>query len=309
MENSSISTILTQSSCSGNHCELLCSWFSLNSVFYQRQDSWFQYLFGVKESGVFGAISLATGKTTLFIPKLPNEYLVWCGTIYPPSHFQVSYAVDEVLYVEDIASWVSEQLSKEEEHGAKLHLMEGENSDSGLFAKPAKFEGSQKFWDDKKVDTSILYNHLAACRVLKNDEELQVMHYSSWVASNAHVEVMRSINSSTFEYELEAKFLYEIYKNGGCRKSAYTSICACGPNSAVLHYGHAAAPNDRQLAPTDIVSTHSLTPYPSINLIMNPFHHCIGSLGHGRGVPWVRLGHHLLVPRLGQVHGRSASHL
>ena len=39
---------------------------------------------------------------------------------------------------------------------------------------------------------------------------------------------------------------------GGCRKAAYTSICACGPNGAVLHYGHAGAPNDRLLLANDM---------------------------------------------------------
>ena len=43
---------------------------------------------------------------------------------------------------------------------------------------------------------------------------------------------MRSTKAGMIEYELEARFQYEIYKNGGCRRCAYTSICACGPNGA-----------------------------------------------------------------------------
>mmetsp|Transcript_114786 Transcript_114786/g.225206 ORF Transcript_114786/g.225206 Transcript_114786/m.225206 type:complete len:535 (-) Transcript_114786:203-1807(-) len=216
-----------------------------------RQDSWFNYLFGVKESGIYGAICLSTGKTLLFIPRLDESYRIWCGEIHPPSKFRESYAVDEVLYVEDLPAWVSTTLSVEGAD-AMIHLMSGVNSDSGLEAKCADYNGLKAHRADGRVNTSILYNLLAHCRVIKSPAEQEVMRYVAMVASNAHVEMMRCASECTFEFDFEAKFLYEIYRKGGCRKCAYTCIGACGPNNAVLHYGHGAAPNDRELQPTDL---------------------------------------------------------
>lgn len=54
------------------------------------------------------------------------------------------------------------------------------------------------------------------------------------------------------EYQLEAIFLHHVYRYGGCRHCSYTCICATGTNSSVLHYGHAAAPNDRLLENGDM---------------------------------------------------------
>jgi GDP-D-mannose dehydratase len=69
------------------------------------------------------------------------------------------------------------------------------------------FEGSESF--ASLADTSVLYHALATARVTKSAEEVEAMRYSSLIASNAHVQVMRSTAPGMMEYELEARFRYE----------------------------------------------------------------------------------------------------
>ena len=210
-----------------------------------RQDSWFNFLFGVHESEFYGAVNINTNKCTLFMPRLPEVYKIWCGSIHPPEHFKDLYVVDEVVYSDELESWLKNNLNNN-----NLFLLSGENSDSGLMAKPAEFESKKKFINS--INITALFPALTKARITKSLAEIEVMRYSSYIASEAHVETMKSAYVGMMEFELEAKFRYEIYSKGGCRNCAYTSICACGPNAAVLHYGHAGAPNDRQLGINDL---------------------------------------------------------
>ncbi|GBG61241.1 hypothetical protein CBR_g19773 [Chara braunii] len=103
-----------------------------------RQESYFSYLFGVKEPGFYGALDLATGKCFLFMPLLPKDYAVWMGTIHGPEHFKDMYEVDGVFYVEDMP----EVLAEMGEGGERptLYLLQGKNTDSGKMCKPASFK-------------------------------------------------------------------------------------------------------------------------------------------------------------------------
>lgn len=47
------------------------------------------------EEGFFGAIDVKTGRSILFIPKLPQEYGVWMGPINGLDFYQAKYAVDQ----------------------------------------------------------------------------------------------------------------------------------------------------------------------------------------------------------------------
>nr|GEU95951.1 xaa-Pro dipeptidase [Tanacetum cinerariifolium] len=157
-----------------------------------RQESYFAYLFGVREPGFYGAIDINTGKSILFAPRLPAEYAVWMGEIKALSHFKETYMVDMAYYTDEI----TEVLNNQYQGSGKplLYLLHGLNTDSKNFSKPAEFE----------------------------------------------------------EYQLESVFLHHTYFYGSCRHCSYTCICATGDNSSVLHYGHAAAPNDRTLRDGDM---------------------------------------------------------
>ncbi|HSP07655.1 MAG TPA: aminopeptidase P family protein [Acidobacteriota bacterium] len=215
------------------------------------QESFFQYLFGVKEPGFYGAIQVQTGRATLFMPRLPEAYAVWMGRIHPPEHFQAVYEVDEVHYADELQAALAGMMPD------VLLLLHGRNTDSDLTTRPAEFPGIENF----KTDLHILHPEIVECRVIKSEEEIELLRWINGVASAAHIEVMRRCTPGITEYQLEAAFLHEIYARGGCRFSAYTSICGCGPHSAVLHYGHQGAPNDGTLRDGDMFLNDSGAQY------------------------------------------------
>lgn len=54
------------------------------------------------EAGCQGAIEVSTGKTILFVPRLPEAYEVWMGKIHPPKHFAEKYGVEECYYADEV---------------------------------------------------------------------------------------------------------------------------------------------------------------------------------------------------------------
>lgn len=79
------------------------------------------------------------------------------------------------------------------------------------------------------------------------------MRYASRISSEAHRSVMRKVKGGMYEYQAEAMFKHYIHYVGGSRHVAYTCICASGGNGAVLHYGHASAPNDKKINDGDML--------------------------------------------------------
>nr|XP_033339755.1 xaa-Pro dipeptidase isoform X2 [Megalopta genalis] len=206
-----------------------------------RQESFFQWCFGVEEPGCFGAISL-TGISILFVPRLPAEYAIWEGKLHTLEDFTKRYAVDETYYSDEIA----EILKKKE--ASLLLTLNGRNSDSGLETPELNFNGLEQF----KMDKTVLYPEICECRVIKSPQELEVLEYVIKISSDAHKSVMRMVKPELAEFQAEAAFMHYVYSKGGCRHVSYTCICGSGHNSSILHYGHAGAPNNKVIKAGDM---------------------------------------------------------
>ncbi|KAG4069734.1 hypothetical protein HA402_008572 [Bradysia odoriphaga] len=200
-----------------------------------RQEPFFTYFFGVREPGCYGAVNVTNGHATLFVPRLEDNYATWMGRLWTPSDFKNRYGVDDVKFVDELSTFFD---------GAKPTLILtlcGRNSDSGLIIQPATFEGIEKY----AVNQDLLYNVASECRVIKSPAEIEVLRYVAKVSSDAHKKVMKAVKPGLYEYQAEAVFLQHSYFAGGCRHASYTCICGSGENSAILHYGHAGAPNEK----------------------------------------------------------------
>lgn len=217
------------------------SFYNTDVDYVFRQESYFQYMFGAKEPGCYGIqnIDVKTSQSTsvLFVPRLPEEYETWMGALLKTADFKTMYEVDEVYFVDELEAYL-------EKAAPKLILtLSGTNSDSGLTMQPPEFAGKEKY----VTNCDLLYPVLSECRVIKSPEEIEVLRYVAKVSSDAHVKVMQFIRPGRMEFEGEAVFLHHAYAVGGCRHASYTCICGSGINSAILHYGHAGAPNDRPI--------------------------------------------------------------
>jgi Xaa-Pro dipeptidase len=210
-----------------------------------RQESFFQYLFGVKEPDCAGLIDMHTKKSILFIPRLNEEWELWCGERKSLHFFKSHYQVDAVYYMDEILNILQDQL-----HIKKLFLLRGKNTDSGLeTSTTSTFEGIGNF----DLDYTILYQELVECRVIKSEKELELLRFINTLSSQAHMQVMHKIQPGQMEFHAESEFLYFCYSQGGARLHAYTCICGSGNNAATLHYGHAGAPNDKKLSDKDLL--------------------------------------------------------
>jgi Xaa-Pro dipeptidase len=221
--------------------------YDADTVWEFRQESNFQYLFGVKEPGCFGVLTLDQAISILFVPRFPQEYAQWFGPIKPTEWFKETYLVDHVYYVDEMAT----VLASEDMTIKSLLYYDYVNQDSGVkLPIPNNFKGSENF---KFVTGSGVADIINELRLIKSRPEIEILQYTNDVTCRSHIDTMKALYKESFgkvcsmEHFAETNFKF---RSGleGCARVGYNCIACSGMNNAVLHYGHASEPNNEAVA-------------------------------------------------------------
>ncbi|XP_062501780.1 xaa-Pro dipeptidase-like isoform X2 [Corticium candelabrum] len=204
------------------------------------------WAFGVQEPDCYGAIEVDSGRAIIFMPERDENYIIWMGKPYPPEHFERRYDVQEVHFFKEDEAKIVEVLKSKDP--SVLLRLKGKNTDSGKFTKPVEFNGIKQF----DLNDNILHHEMTELRVIKTDKEVDVIRHACCVAGEAHKKMMQQARPRMYELQLEGIFRGYVASRGH-RHLAYTPIAGSGPNSAILHYGHAGSPNNRKMEDGDLV--------------------------------------------------------
>ena len=209
-----------------------------------RQEPFFRYLFGCNEPDLMGLLDLSRQEIILFIQPLPIAAERWIGPRKTFSHYIKEFGLTDAKAMHSL----DDELKRRKI--AYLYLLNGKNSDSGSWTTTtATFDNIKQY----TLNYKDLYPLLCEARVIKTKMEIDLMRTACLVSSKAHVHVMRHIKAKMTERQLEALFKGFTYYFGGARHQAYECICGSGGNASILHYGHAAYPNDKRLNDGDTV--------------------------------------------------------
>ncbi|KAK3065490.1 hypothetical protein LTS18_006201 [Coniosporium uncinatum] len=186
-----------------------------------RQRRYFYYLSGVDERDCHLTYDIGSDRLTLFVPAIDPKRVIWTGHGSTKEEAYERYDVDCVAYSGSVQEVVQEWMGRCRE--GKVYVLHPSQT-----ATP----GDEKL---ERVDTSKLVGAIDACRVIKDEHEIELIRRANQVTAEAHKAVLKNINKFESEAQVEGLFLDTCVAEGA-KRQAYDPIAASGENAATLHY-------------------------------------------------------------------------
>ncbi|KAH8594925.1 putative Xaa-Pro aminopeptidase pepP [Bisporella sp. PMI_857] len=184
-----------------------------------RQRRYFYYLTGCELPDAYYTYDIATGKSTLFIPPVDAESVIWSGLPLSENEALSLYDIDHVQTTDQVGAY----LAKPQDGKGTVWAIADQVSDHITFLQ---FENK---------DLTLLKEAIEESRVIKDEYEIALTKKANEISTIAHTAVLKAVKHAKNEQELLALFLQKCIANGS-REQAYGSIVAAGTAAATLHY-------------------------------------------------------------------------
>ena len=176
-----------------------------------------------------------TAKSTLFIPPVDPESVIWSGLPVTKDEAFKKWEVDDVRYVADVNASL-----------AHLGTSTEATPKTTIFAIPEQVSDHITFLEFDNKNLEVLKEAIDVSRVIKSEYELALIGKANEVSTEAHTAALKKVKHAKNEREVEAVFLGSCIANGA-RNQSYHSIVASGRSAATLHYVHNNQPMEGKL--------------------------------------------------------------
>ncbi|KAG6034524.1 hypothetical protein E4U41_006515 [Claviceps citrina] len=186
-----------------------------------RQRRYFYYLTGCNVADCAFAYDLQSGKSTLFIPPIDPDDVIWSGLPLSIDDALQRYDVDEVRFTT--------------EANATLTHLAQQSPKSTVFAIANQVSDHITFLQFGDKDFETVKAAIDASRVFKDEFEVAMIQKANHIASQAHRAVIERAKTAATEQELYATFLERCISHAA-PEMPYHPIVAAGRAAATLHY-------------------------------------------------------------------------
>jgi Xaa-Pro aminopeptidase len=206
-----------------------------NDTHYRyRQDSDFYYLTGFDEPEAIAVVAPAhpEHKFTLFVRPRDPEHETWEGRRAGVEGARERHGAEAAFPVAEFREKISELINGSRNVYYRLGVRP--DLDEALVKQIAEMRMRSRLYvaPDSITDPGAI---LGEMRLVKSDEEIELMQRAADIAAEAHVEAMKAVRPGMMEYEIEALIEYH-FRRSGAFAPAYGSIVGGGANATILHY-------------------------------------------------------------------------
>jgi len=195
----------------------------------------FFYLTGLDQDNMYLAVTKCKGKIheTIFAYKNTEFHSKWMGDWLSEQQILETSEIEAIRYVDTFQDWLKAELLKNV-YIKKVYLdLEKPIYDGQVnFGLELKNKINSLAFDKKILD---VYPIVTKLRGVKKDYEIELFQKADDITKLALEEVMKELPKCEYEYQVQAKFEYEIKRLANCGVS-FETIAAAGKNAAVLHY-------------------------------------------------------------------------